>query len=111
MKYFLIISIIFLALFTIILSKVISKRMMYNIYYAIDDAHANMLYARRIYYQARFIKDEAKRKDLQNSSRNLYVSSVSLLDSEFIAEQVNKMPEAMKEKCLEKINSPRYELF
>lgn len=111
MKYFLIISIILLALFPTILSKVISNRIMYNIYYAIIDAHENMMYARQIYYQARFIEDEANRKDLQNSSRDLYVSCVSLLDSEFIAEQVNNMPEAMKKECLEMINSPRYELF
>ncbi len=111
MKYFLIISIIFLALFPIILSKVISKRMMYNIYYTIVDSYEDMMLARKAYYQARFIEDEIKRKELQDASHNLYAHCASFLNSEFVKEHVEKMPTEMREECLDKISSSQYGLF
>lgn len=110
MKYIIFVMIILFTIPSIIVS-VLKRFTVISAYDAINKAYESMMKARQLYYKANFIEDEQKRTELQTSLKNVYDTCISILDDKNIAEQVSKMPEAMREECLEMINSPRYGLF
>lgn len=82
-----------------------------RIYSLVLEAYENMQYARKAFYIARFEPDELEREKLKKAVQELYDLSVQTLDSDALREAVNKLPENLKTKALDMINSPRYGLF
>lgn len=74
-------------------------------------AYNDMQVARKAFYRTRFEKDEARKQSIQRKARIIYDASVEYLDSPSTLEEVNKLPDDLKEEALNIINSPRYGLF
>ena len=84
----------------------------YNyIYSLVVEAQEELLYARRLYYSARFAKNGLEQEILQANAQELYNESIAVLDDEDIRKQINELPEELRTKLIEILDSPRYPLF
>lgn len=83
----------------------------YSIYWSIKDAYDNMLYARRSYYEARFIEEKNAQEIQKRSAQKLYYDSISILDNAELKNKVEELPDELKEEVLEILSTPHYKLF
>ena len=113
LKYFFlsfVLSFILASIYRLFLSYQ-SKKLDIEVYNTVLEAYEGIKDARKTFYTARFVQDEGQRNGLEKSARELYDICVQTLDSDLILERVNQLPESLKEKALNMINSPRYGLF
>lgn len=80
-----------------------------SIYSLVVEAQEELLYARRLYYSARFAKNELEQEILQSNAQELYDESIAVLDD--VRQQINELPEELRSKLIEILDSPRYPLF
>lgn len=81
-----------------------------SIYWPVKHAYEDMFNARKLYYEARFIKNKDEQKFIRKKAEDLYYSSIEILDDEYYRSEAKELPEELKNEVYEMLNT-RYNLI
>ena len=81
-----------------------------SIYWPVKAAYDDMLYSRKLYYEAKFIENKTEQENIKKMAEALYCDSIKILDDEYYREAAKELPEELRNEVYEMLDT-RYNLI